>query len=184
MVAARALLSLEGPRRATLERTQVAAWLGRRLGPTWSGRLIAGGMLSGQWTGVGGDAAVQGGWVVGASLSRSFADAKGARPWVRGTATLAVARYDLAGAYDVWAGDLRLGVTAGWQLGPVSPYVLARVFGGPVVRQTAEGSLSGTDRTHVQVGPGVAVAMGPLTAAVEASVWGEVALAASVAARF
>ena len=184
VVAARALLSMEGPRRATLERAQVAAWLGRRLNETWTLRLIGGGIIGGQWRGVGGDARVDGGWIAGASVSRSFADGGGAAPWVRGTATLAVARYDLRGPYDVWAGDLRLGVEAGWQLGPLTPYVLGRVFGGPVMRDTAAGTLSGTDRTHVQVGPGVAAKLGPVGVGIEASVWGEVAVAASVSARF
>lgn len=175
---------MDGGPRATLERTQVAAWLGRRLDRRWSLRLLAGGILSGQWRGAGGDAAVAGGWIAGASLSRALRDGGGARPWVRGTATLAVARYDLAGPHDVWAGDLRLGVEAGWRLGPVTPYLLGRVFGGPVLRDTATRVLSGTDRRHVQIGPGVGVALGSLSLGVEASVFGEVAMAASAAARF
>lgn len=183
-MAARALLSMDGGRRATLERVQAAAWLGRRLDQHWSLRLLAGGIFGGDWRGAGGDAAVRGGWIAGVSVTRPIADGGGVRPWVRGTATLAVARYDLAGPHDAWAGDLRLGVEAGWRLGPVTPYLLGRVFGGPVMRDTAGGVLAGTDRRHVQIGPGVGVAVGPLSLGVEASVFGEVAVAASAAARF
>jgi hypothetical protein len=49
--------------------------------------------------------------------------------------------------------DVRVGAVAGRRFGPVSPYLLARAFGGPVMWN----DLTGSDATHVQLGAGASV---------------------------
>jgi hypothetical protein len=56
--------------------------------------------------------------------------------------------------------DLRLGVIVGTTLWDVwSPYVSARVFGGPVFWRYAGEAVTGTDAYHYQVGAGFALAL-------------------------
>lgn len=59
---------------------------------------------------------------------------------------------------DYAAFDLRLGVIAGVTvLDVISPYVVARAFGGPVYWSYEGKSQTGTDTSHVQLGLGVSV---------------------------
>lgn len=56
------------------------------------------------------------------------------------------------------AGDLRLGVQAGRTFGDMwQPYLLARVFGGPVDWTVRGQHVTGTDKNHYQVGTGLNV---------------------------
>lgn len=52
--------------------------------------------------------------------------------------------------------DLRASVTASRTFDPITPYLAARVFGGPVFWRGA----SGGDTTHVQLAAGVGIALG------------------------
>ena len=57
--------------------------------------------------------------------------------------------------------DVRLGVAAGKTIADVvTPYVLARAFGGPVFWSIAGASATGTDAYHYQLGGGVSVRVG------------------------
>jgi hypothetical protein len=65
-------------------------------------------------------------------------------------------RGDITAAYDAF--DLRLGAVVGTTLwNVVSPYALARVFGGPAYWAYDGASVTGTDTHHFQLGAGLAV---------------------------
>jgi opacity protein-like surface antigen len=82
--------------------------------------------------------------------------------------------------------DLRLGGIAGFTLLDIlSPYVLARVFGGPVYWHYQGQAVTGTDVSHYQVGAGVAVAVARrMEVFAEGVPLGERALAAGVSLTF
>jgi hypothetical protein len=62
------------------------------------------------------------------------------------------------GSVSYTAFDLRLGVVFGTTLFDVlSPYLVARAFGGPVFWRYAGANTTGTDTSHVQLGAGVTV---------------------------
>ncbi len=91
-------------------------------------------------------------------------------PWfVAGSASLGVSRTttreQLAGGMQsaresLFAADARLGVTAGRTFGVVSPYLLARAFGGPVLWSRDGSDTRGTDTHHFQLGVGASVSIG------------------------
>jgi hypothetical protein len=57
--------------------------------------------------------------------------------------------------------DLRLGITVGTTvLDVVSPYAIARVFGGPVFWRYQGSAVTGTDVSHYQIGAGFAARAG------------------------
>ncbi|MDX2093579.1 MAG: hypothetical protein SFX73_37410 [Kofleriaceae bacterium] len=105
--------------------------------------------------------------------------------FVNGTATLAASRVTTQEAGGERTGlvatDARVGVMAGRTFGPVSPYVLARGFGGPVFWSLDDEDLTGGDAYHVQVGAGASLTARRLTLVVDASLVGEQALAVSLA---
>jgi hypothetical protein len=82
--------------------------------------------------------------------------------------------------------DLRLGAEAGLHLARIlRPYVLARVFGGPVVWRYRGETVTGTDVYHYQVGAGLGVALGRhVTLLVEGSPLGEQAASVGVGVSF
>lgn len=75
--------------------------------------------------------------------------------------------------------DARLGAIAGRRLGPFSPYLLARVFGGPVFWD----STSGGDATHVQLGAGATLTLARLTLLLDVSAVGERSASLGVSVR-
>jgi hypothetical protein len=88
------------------------------------------------------------------------------RPFVAvsGVISGAFARTQLHGTTDSAANysafDLRVGVVAGTTLFEVfSPYVVARVFGGPVFWHYQGAAVTGTDASHFQVGAGFSLRM-------------------------
>lgn len=116
-----------------------------------------------------------------------------ARQWLRGpwfltaTGTLAASRTataagdDGVGRVGLTAVDLRGGLMAGRTMGPVSPYVLARGFGGPVLWTLDDERVTGTDRYKYQLGAGITVATKQgVSIAIDASLVGERALSAGI----
>jgi len=86
-------------------------------------------------------------------------DAEDARPFVVLTALLTFERATTPVGVGYEAFDLRLGGVAGWTIGRlVSPFVAARVFGGPVFWRYGGDRVTGTDASHYQLGGGVAFA--------------------------
>ncbi|MEZ4404651.1 MAG: hypothetical protein R3B06_31815 [Kofleriaceae bacterium] len=119
-----------------------------------------------------------------------------ARPWrldrwfVTGTVGLSASRTTTtervpgAASTGLVATDLRVGAMAGRQLGPVSPYLLARVFGGPVLWRRDGRAVQGSDVTHVQLGAGATVVIPRgLAVTVDVSAVGERSASLAVALR-
>lgn len=112
-------------------------------------------------------------------------------PWfVHGSVSLSGSRVTTtearAGAptEGLMAFDARVGASAGRQLGPVMPYLLARAFGGPVLWNVDGAGVTGTDAYHVQLGAGASVTLGSAwSIMVDVSALGERAASVGVAWR-
>ena len=107
-----------------------------------------------------------------------------------GSATLGASRVttreDLAGAprVSLIAADARVGAALGRRVGPVSPYLLARAFGGPVFWTLDDEDTVGSDRYHVQLGAGASLALGDAwTVLVDVSALGERAASVGISWR-
>jgi len=128
------------------------------------------------------------GWLATAGLSWLALAETARRPFVLVSAVLGYAAThttqepqgdSAASSYTVgWrAGDGRIGVAAGKTFGPVRPYAIGRVFGGPVSWQLGGQSITGTDRHHYQLGAGVAFSLpGHVDVDIEAVPLGEQAV--------
>jgi hypothetical protein len=68
---------------------------------------------------------------------------------------------------------LRIGVMAGRTFGIVSPYLMARGFGGPVLWTLDEMDVTGTDTSKFQLGGGVSVTASGLSFLLDVSALGE-----------
>jgi hypothetical protein len=84
--------------------------------------------------------------------------------FVTGTVGLSASRattieQQMTAKVSIIATDLRLGVMAGRRLGIVSPYVLARGFGGPVWWSVDGEDVTGTDTHKYQLGAGASVTL-------------------------
>jgi hypothetical protein len=93
-------------------------------------------------------------------------------------------RANVTAAYDAF--DLRLGAVVGTTLwDALSPYALARVFGGPVYWAYAGQSVTGTDTHHFQIGAGFAwLIVNHVDLFVEGVPLGEQSVAAGVSVAF
>lgn len=159
---------------------------GYRWGQGWSARLAAGAVLGGSLAHDGRTHDVGTGWLVAASLARSVTFA--GRGFVAGSVTAGVSSTSTeegAGMSErLTAGDVRLGVLAGvtlWER--LSPYALARAFGGPVMWTLDGDDITGTDQHHYQLGLGVNASLPwDLSALVDVSLLGERAVSIGVSA--
>jgi hypothetical protein len=80
--------------------------------------------------------------------------------------------------------DARVGLAAGWTLGPASPYVAARAFGLPATWRVNEERTTGGDAYHYQVGGGIVVRVNAVDLTVEAAPIGEGVLSAGAGIAF
>jgi hypothetical protein len=93
-------------------------------------------------------------------VSWRILDANGARPFVVLTGLVSFEATHTTVDVPYEALDFRLGGVVGWTIGGiVSPFATARAFGGPVYWRDANGSVTGTDGSHYQVGAGVAASI-------------------------
>lgn len=174
----RGSLSMEG-RDAELRRHQMAVWFGRPVG-AWLVRGIAGAILSGDLRSQGQSHAIQPGLLLGIAATRQWLDQKDFRPYLRNSYALSGSKSPLSDGGTLGSLDLRIGVDAGWRLGPAEFYATARVFGGPIFWTAPGRSETGTDRYKVQLGGGAALAFGRWVAFAEAIPLGEVGVTAGV----
>jgi len=80
-----------------------------------------------------------------------------------------------------FATDARLGIRSGWNLkGTVFPYLVARIFGGPVKWEIDGKDVSGSDIHHYQIAIGTAVQISQVSAYIEWAGFGEQALNAGL----
>jgi hypothetical protein len=127
------------------------------------------------------------GYLAALTASWPIVDGADGSPFVLGSVTAGMShvtttqRGPNARAIGLTAIDARVGVAAGKSFGPASPYLLARVFGGPVFWQYAGRKMTGTDTHHVQLGLGLVVRMpGRVDLSAEFVPVGERALAVGV----
>jgi hypothetical protein len=170
--------------RFDLEQQAITAFAGYTLASGWSLRLSAGAITGGELESDDGPGRfdLRPGGVVGFAGSRQWQPGDG-RWFVTGTASLsaAVASTRPAGGGEregFIAIDGRLGAIAGRTFAERwSPYLLARVFGGPVLWTVAGEDVTGGDDKHVQLGAGLSVTLPwRLTAAIDVAAVGEQAL--------
>lgn len=99
--------------------------------------------------------------------SYRFVDSSGVRPYVLGTLGFTFLSMQTRGTlpsnaralYDAF--DLRTGAVVGWTIGDwFSPYLVGRIFGGPVNWTHDEQKVTGTDVNHYQLGLGVSAPLG------------------------
>jgi hypothetical protein len=178
-----------------LEQQAITAFGGYTLRSGWSLRLSAGVITGGSLESD--DAPVRfdlrPGGMIGFAGSRQWTPGDG-RWFVTGTGSFSIALAstrpadgsDGGGPSERFlAGDLRIGAIAGRTFADrISPYLLARAFGGPVFWTIAGDSVSGGDASHVQLGAGVSVTLPwQLTATVDVSALGEQAVSLGISRR-
>lgn len=171
-----------GPEPAISER-MITVSLGRQVAGAWSVRALAGAVLDGELAHGGRTHDVGTGWLVGLAVAhrwtlgeRYFATAVATAgvSWTRTQEDVGAAQV-IAPEVGLRAVDVRVGALAGVTLaGRVSPYVLGRVFGGPVSWRLDGDDITGSDQHHYQLGAGVSVALPrALSVLVDASAVGE-----------
>jgi hypothetical protein len=100
------------------------------------------------------------GFVSALGASFRIVDAKAAIPFVLLTAQLSYPS-TLTGGVAYNALDIRAGVATGWTLLDIlTPYVVARAFGGPVFWRYQGDAVTGTDVYHYQAGAGLSLLLG------------------------
>ncbi len=159
-------LVFDGKTAVASERRSAVATFEMRLSPKWTLQAGAGGLLWGSLK-VGPERHHFGpGWALSASTAYRLRDGADGYPFVILSGSLSVAgartQRERPGAPEVpyYAGDIRIGAVAGKTFYDVlSPYALARVFGGPIFWRLDGESKSGTDRYHFQLGLGLVVAL-------------------------
>jgi len=141
-----------------------------------------GAVLSGTLTTGGRSFEVKPGWLFALGVGYRLVDGKGAAPFVLGSVSYAMsfahteeAGVAVAPRASLTTADLRLGLVVGKTLFEVlSPYLVARLFGGPVSWSLGGEAVSGGDRYHYQVGAGLSVVIaGRVDAFVEGVPLGE-----------
>ena len=170
-------------------RSVLVASLDRRLSPRTTLQLGLGTIAAGNLDVGGARFDLQPGLAVSAGLVHRFVDASGARPFVLGGAQLAVLATSTHGpagdtqAYE--ATDLRLTGAVGWTLARhVSPYAVARAFGGPIWWRIDGETKTGTDAYHVQLGAGLVVSGGGFDLGLEGVPLGERGASATLGVAF
>lgn len=180
-------LRFDGGREHDIAQTAVTATIGQARPSRLSLRAAIGAVLDGSLEGEGRTYDIGPGFIVSASV---------AKQWVSGywfltgsfsvSASRTTTTENLPGAarQSLVAIDLaRAGLTAGRTFGPVSPYVVARAFGGPVLWEIDAMDVVGTDVHHFQLGAGVSVTTGSLSVLVDVAALGEQAASLGVALR-
>ena len=181
-------LLFEGDRHYDLQNQSLIAFAGYRMRSGWSVQGSVGALLGGELVGD----EMPGTFDIGTGV---VASVTGARRWsfgdglwfVNGSATFALARSHTqetgtADSDPLLATDLRFGVTAGRTFAElVSPYLMARVFGGPVMWTIAGEDVTGSDTSHVQLGGGLNLSLTTaFSVVVDASVLGERSVAVGI----
>jgi len=184
----RSTLRFDGGREHDIEQTAVTASIGLARPSRLSVRAAIGAVLHGSLEGEGRSYDIGRGFLLTASVSKQwvtgdwFLTGSFSASASRTTTTEAVPRASSVGltAFDLARG----GITAGRAFGLVSPYLLARAFGGPVLWEIDGMDLAGTDVYHFQLGAGVSASTPwGLSVLLDISALGEQAASLGVALR-
>lgn len=147
--------------------------------------MVSGGAVVGGTMRAGGRSFdVRPGPVVAVGASQRIVDGRGRAPFVLLSLTASQSFLTTDPGVPLRATDVRLGATIGKTIGPLTPFAVARVFGGPV-RWTLDGNdVTGSDRGHYQLGIGGAIAKGAFDAFVEWDWLGERRVTAGIGVAF
>lgn len=165
--AAGASLLFNGEVRAAMVRTAVSASFDYQLNATTTLSFGAGAGTGGWIDARGGRHAIAPGWLATASYARRLVDGAGSLPFVilglsfgaSGASTRLAAAPEAESAL-LHAFDFRGGLTVGKTFFKVlSPYVAARLFGGPVLWRLDGAIALGTDVNHYQLAAGLVTAL-------------------------
>ena len=160
-------LLFNGKVRVAMVRTAMSASFDYRLNPTTTLSFGAGAGTGGWLTAQGSHYAIAPGWLATASYARRLVDGSGSLPFVilglsfgasGASARLVGPREGESGL--LYAFDFRGGLTVGktfFQM--LSPYVAARLFGGPVLWRLDGDIALGTDVNHYQLAAGLVTAL-------------------------
>ena len=163
----------------------------KRLTRKSSVQIGAGGAPSGSMTTSGSSHSIGPGWLLFGSLTYRILDGQKLAPFVLASfsfgasAARTVDDRDRTRSAHLYAIDFRAGLTVGktfWDV--VSPYVAARVFGGPVLWKFEGNAVLGTDKYHYQPAVGAVLSLGPADVFAEWAFLGERALGAGVGVSF
>lgn len=143
----------------------VTATLDVRVSDRWTLQGGLGAVLAGSLATEGRHFDVKPGWLFSVGAGYRILDGQGAAPFLLGSVSYAMSfsHTQEAGLPDaprasLTTGDVRLGLAVGKTFFEVlSPYVVARVFGGPVSWKLGDETLTGGDKYHYQVGAGLAL---------------------------
>ena len=141
-----------------LDEAAVGASFERRISSKVTLQLNAGGILLGHLFNA--SPAFQGGFI-GGGASFNVVDQKGMIPFLMlgASISVSVAGYPGGNNSRLIAGDIRGSVTTGYSDGRWTPYLVGRVFGGPVILTQPSGTSLGTDLYHFQLGLGLVVSL-------------------------
>ncbi len=176
--------------RADERRQNVAASYEQRLSDRWTFGGTVGAQVGGSLRLGSNGFELGAGPLVGASIACRALDERRARPFVLIALSVAGSwgESEMAGSkatQSIVSTDARLGVAAGKTIGKVlTPYVVARAFGGPIFWKYAGQNASGTDVYHYQVGGGFSLALGRFDLHLEMAPLGERELAAGAGIAF
>lgn len=183
-------LTFEGEIPVAIERTGLVLATSVPLGERSTLDLAAGAVVSGQLGAPDGAYTLGPGWIAGASYTYRLVDFSLPRPFVLLTGTLAATaarteRADGTAAGTLSAFDVRVGATAGYTFADVfSPYVAARLFGGPVSWRYAGAAVTGSDDYHYQPALGVVLSYADVDLNAEWAFLGERALSFGLGVSF
>jgi len=155
-------LSFNGETRLDETRHIAFASLDYMWTPAWTFELSVGSILGGGLRSATSNYELRPGLLAAAGAAWRILEAEGARPFVLMTAQLAFVTASTkdsasaSGSVRYTAIDGRVAASAGWPLWQtLTPYVLARAFGGPVFWEYQGVSQTGTDVHHYQIGGGL-----------------------------
>ena len=158
-------LRLSDQTEATFEQASLLASMSWRLGSSFTLQAGAGALLGGYLQDLDGRHPFDPGLVLQVSGSWLLVPPREGGPFVATSVGLSLLRAatqaGLAGpAADFTAADAFVSASAGWPVaGWLSPYVAAKLFGGPVWWHRSSGAVTGTDANHYQVAVGAAAAL-------------------------
>jgi hypothetical protein len=174
-----------------LERGAAFVTAEKRLGAKSAVQIGAGATLDGTLESAGTRHRLRPGWAGFVSFTSRLVDGAGWRPLVMVTGTVSFSSTRTVGLSDpreyatLTAFDLRGGVVVGKTiLDRVTPFVVARVFGGPIAWSLRGRDQTGTDLHHVQLGGGAVVSLPPVDVYLEGVPLGERALGGGVGLSF
>jgi hypothetical protein len=152
--------------------------LDRRVGRRWTVGGLLGATISGSLKAYGQSFDLSPGPLVTAAASFRALDEGPIAPFVLFTGSLGASlAWTRPGSEAMASFDGRVGVAAGKTIADVvTPYLLARAFGLPVLWRNQGASVTGTDAYHYQLGAGVVVRIGAYDVLVEGVPLGERAI--------